>query len=284
MTPSLTRGLAAASLLALAAGVVTACSSSAGSSPSAATAPSTSAAARAGANGFAGGRGPAASGLVAAIRGRTLQVQNPQSGQVAVVYTATTSFTRTVTTTITAVTVGACVTAIPPTGTAPTATSFTATRVTVSPAVDGECGFGFGGGGRGAGRSGAPGDPGVPAGGRPSGVPSFQRPTGFPSGGAARSGFGAIAAGSVTAVAGSTITVAARDFGSSGTTTKTVTVGPSTVITTTAKATAAALEVGRCITAQGKADTTGTVTATRIAVSDAVNGSCSTGFGFRRGN
>jgi hypothetical protein len=62
-----------------------------------------------------------------------------------------------------------------------------------------------------------------------------------------------------------------------------VTIGTGTSVTTTAKATAKALKVQECVSAQGTADTTGAVTATRIAISPAINGTCSTGFGVRNG-
>ena len=57
----------------------------------------------------------------------------------------------------------------------------------------------------------------------------------------------------------------------------------STTYTTTQSADASALKVGKCVVATGQADDTGTVAAERLVVSDPVNGSCSTGFGFGRG-
>ncbi len=93
----------------------------------------------------------------------------------------------------------------------------------------------------------------------------------------------------MVSVSGSTIVVASRSFGagagaspraSTGTTTnKTVTLTSATKITTTQSATSAAATVGRCLTAQGKADSTGAVAATSIAVTNAVNGQCTSGFG-----
>jgi hypothetical protein len=41
--------------------------------------------------------------------------------------------------------------------------------------------------------------------------------------------------------------------------------------------------VGKCVTAQGKADSSGTVAATTVRITDPVNGQCTTGFGGRRG-
>jgi hypothetical protein len=93
----------------------------------------------------------------------------------------------------------------------------------------------------------------------------------------------------VVSVSGSTIVVASRSFGpgagaspaaSTGTTTnKTVTLTSATKITTVQSATAAAATAGRCVTAQGKTDSTGAVAAASIAVTDPVNGQCTTGFG-----
>jgi hypothetical protein len=238
-----------------------------------------SAAAAGGSSPRAAARGPAASGLIAAVSGSTLQVQNAQVGQVAVLWTAATKFTQQVTLSLGSIKAGDCVTAAATAG-SPTAASFTATAVTVSQAVNGRCFGGFGGGT-------------VPSPGssfqarpRPSGTRSFARPSG-----AARTG--AFATGSVVSVSGSTIVVASRSFGpgadaspgaspgaSAGTTTnKTVTLTSATKITTVRSATAAAATVGRCVTAQGKTDSTGAVAATSIAVTDPVNGQCTSGFG-----
>jgi hypothetical protein len=223
-------------------------------------------------------RGPAASGMIAAVSGSTLQVQNAQVGQVAVTWTAATKFTQQVTLSLGSIKAGDCVTAAATAG-SPTAASFTATAVTVSQAVNGRCFGGFGGFGGGAFPSAGSSARARP---RPSGTGSFTRPSG-----AARTG--AFATGSVVSVSGSTIVVASRSFGfgagaspgaSAGTTTnKTVTLTSATKITTVQSATAAAATVGRCLTAQGKADSTGAVAATSIAVTDPVNGQCTSGFG-----
>jgi hypothetical protein len=221
-------------------------------------------------------RGPAASGMIAAVSGSTLQVQNAQVGQVAVSWTSATKFTQQVTVRLSSVKAGDCVTASSASG-SPTAASFMATAVTVSQAVNGRC---FGGFGAGA----------VPSAGSslrarpfPSGARSFARPSGAPSGVTARTG--AFAIGPVVSVSASAIVVAARSFGpgaggGTGTTTnKTVTLTSATMITTVRSGTAAAATVGRCVTVQGKSDSTGAVVATSIAVTDPVDGQCTTGFG-----
>ena len=170
---------------------------------------------------------------------------------------------------------GDCVTASSAAGSL-TAASFTATAVTVSQAVNGRCFGGFGGGAFPSAGSSVRPRP------RPSGTRSFAPPSG-----AARTG--AFAVGSVVSVSGSTIVVASRSFGpgagaspgaSAGTTTnKTVTLTSATKITIVRSSTAAAATVGRCVTAQGKSDSTGAVAATTIAVTDPVNGQCIGGFG-----
>jgi uncharacterized protein DUF5666 len=208
-------------------------------------------------------RGPAASGTVAAISGNTMQVQNPQAGQVAVTWTSSTKFTHQIATTLAAIETGDCVTAVAPAGTSFDATSFTATSLMVSP--DG-CNIGNGP---------------RPSGG-PPGFPSGARPSGFPSG---RFRAGAIATGKVTSVGDNTLVIAARQFGRSGTSEKTVTVTSHTKITTDAATTATSVKVGKCVTAEGKADSTGAVAATEVRVTDPVNGQCGTfrGFGGSRG-
>jgi hypothetical protein len=215
--------------------------------------------------------GPAASGTIAAITGTTMQLQSQQSGQVAVAWSPSTTFTQTVADSLTNVQAGDCVTALAATGTAPSAASFTASSVSVTQPTNGSCTAGLGGGGGGGG-----------AGQRPSGAPSGgQRPSGAPSGAAGRAGAGAVATGTVSSVSGSTLVIAAHQPGSSSTapTNKTVTVDSSTKITTMASTTASSLQVGRCASAQGTADSTGTVAATSVLITDPVNGQCTVGFG-----
>jgi hypothetical protein len=92
-------------------------------------------------------------------------------------------------------------------------------------------------------------------------------------------------------VDGSTITVAAVTFGAPGTrgnATASPTATPSTSpveVTTTSSTTytktvsgaAKDLAVGQCVTAVGKSDDTGAVTASAIASQPAVNGECNVG-------
>jgi hypothetical protein len=268
-----------------------------GSGAGAASTPTTTPAARQARGGVQGAAFPGANGQIAAISGRTLQVRSPQSGQVAVSWTATTRFSRTVPVTGSAVTVGSCVdvrtdAATSSSGSAP-ATDVTATSITVSNPVKGSCstergGFGAGGG------------PGFGGGaGRPSGFPSGA-PSGFPSGRPGGrtgngTGFARPVVGQVTAVRAGVLTVAAVDVavpapgttGTSGTPTSDATVtSPVTVRTTatttwtrTTTGTAKDLAVGQCVTALGKADDTGAVTATTIATRPAQDGQCAIGFG-----
>jgi hypothetical protein len=82
----------------------------------------------------------------------------------------------------------------------------------------------------------------------------------------------------VTSVSGSTIVISAQAGGSSPTS-RTVTIGGSTKLTTVATATASAVKVGKCATAQGSADSTGNVAATTVRITDPVNGQCGGRFG-----
>lgn len=264
------------------AAVATVAACGGGSSPSApaahgSTGSTTAATSSRAAPGQGAGRGqaPAASGTIAAVAGTTMQVQSRQNGQVAVSWTAATTFTQQVDVAAGSLKAGDCVTAVAPSGTSANAASFTASTVSVSTPTDGSCTGGrFGAGG--ARPSGAP---------RPSARPSrTTRPSGFPSGAArGRAGFGAVASGSVVSVSGSTLVIAARTFGSGTstptTTNKTVTLGSATKITTEQRATASAVKVGRCATARGSADASGAVTATSVAITDPVDGQCG-GFGF----
>lgn len=221
---------------------------------------------------------PGAVGKIAAKTGKTLQVQG-EGGQTAVTYTAKTAITADVAGSVKDLKVGTCVVVIPAPGASSSAAgsgqSVTAGTVRVTPKTNGSCEAGRGFGGRRSGRGG-------PSGG-PSEIPS-GRPSGMPSEGGRDRAFGT--AGEVTAVTGSGFTVRARTPGSDGSTSTTnvaVTVTAATEVVATKKATATALKVGRCVTATGRTDDTGAVTADRINVSDAVNGECTGGFVRRDG-
>jgi hypothetical protein len=203
-----------------------------------------------------GGPGfPGATGEIAAISGRTLQVQNPMEGQVAVAYTAGTSFTAQVAAEAKDLQVGDCV-MVEGDGTDTVA----ATSVRITPASGGSC----------TPRMGA---------GRPSGQ-QFQQggpaPSGVPSGGP--SGIAMMGAfGKVSSISGGGFTVEATLPGQTQTTTRQVTTSARTTWTDTVKATSSALKVGACVVAQGDKDSTGSITAKTIAVSQKVGGQCMTG-------
>jgi Domain of unknown function (DUF5666) len=250
----------------LAAIILTACGSSSPGNPSAPQAGGTPSSSAGGSRPGGGQNAPAASGTVAAVAGTTMQVQSQQSGQVAVSWSGSTKFSHTVTTSISAVKPGQCVTAVASSGTSSSAMAFTASTMVVSSPVNGQCTGGFGGA----------------RGQRPSGNPSGGRPpSGFPSGAAGRSGIGAIASGKVMSVTSSTLVVASQNFGPSNSTptSKTVTANTSTKITTDAPTTSTSVKVGSCVSAQGTANSAGTVAATSVRISDPTNGQCTNGFG-----
>jgi hypothetical protein len=223
---------------------------------------------------------PGANGLLAAIDGKTLQVQGT-SAQTAVTWSATTTFTATVPTSAAAVMVGSCVTvrdsAVRPTTTpdpsAPRPTTITAVSVSVSAPVNGACTGGLGGGQ--GGRGTPPGGGTRPSGG-PGGGGGFGGRGGFGGGGGAfgkvvsKSASGFVVQGTTPGQASSTVTT-------------TVNTTATTKYTTQQKATSSALKVGECVVARGQADSSGTVAAGSIAISPATNGTCTTGFGAGRG-
>jgi hypothetical protein len=273
------RTIALLAVLLASACVLAACSGkSAGSSPP--SSPASSSAAGGGGAAAAGFGRPAASGQIAAITGSTMQVQNAQSGQVAVSWTAATKFTDTVATTLASVRPGDCITATaasaasssssPAPATSSASGSSTAplaaTVLMVTQPVNGQCGAGARGGAGGAGRSGFP-----------SGASTRTRPSGAPTGGFARRA-GDFATGTVSSVSANTVVVAAQQFGSTSTTDRSVTVTAQTKITTTQASTPGALKVGRCVSAQGSTDSTGAVSASTVRVTDPVNGQCTGGF------
>lgn len=227
-----------------------------------ATDPGAGAATAAGAPGD--GQPPGAFGEIADADGKTLQVQG-QAGQVAVTWTAKTEITQQVAAALSDVAVGSCV-MVGSADQGEDAAAVTAASVRISPPVDGSCQGGFGGDDRPAGA--------------PSAMPSGM-PSGMPGGGAGPGG----AFGEVTAVTAAGFTVESTPPGAEAATTVTVTVAAGTTYSTSATADGSALEVGRCVQATGEADSAGAVTATRISVTDKVDGSCTGmgGFGGRGG-
>jgi hypothetical protein len=196
-----------------------------------------------------GGNFPGAFGEVAAVSGKTAQVQNDQSGQVAVSWTADTRFSQQVDAALDDVEVGSCVMVTSDDGAG--STEITATSVRIMDECDTP--------------SGMPSDlPSDLSSDMPSDVPS-DMPSGRPV------GFGTV--GEVTAVSGDGFTVSTGDDEVS------VMVSGDTTYTTTAKATADAVKVGICVNAQGDTDDTGALTATSISVSQKVDGRCTGGFG-----
>lgn len=224
--------------------------------------------------------GGGTSGEIAAVTDALLQVQG-DDGQTAVAWDDTTTITQTVTAALSDVTVGSCVVAFTSGDEGAAATS-----VAITAATDDGCTGGFGGGGSGGG---FPADGDLPSG-MPTDLPEGAEmpdgaPTDMPSGGAG-GGFGGATAGLVTAVDGSTIIVestGAPGAGDATTTTATVTVDDATTFTRTVAADATAIAVGRCVTAQGEADSSGQVAATSLTLSDATDDGCSTGFSGRGG-
>ncbi|MCO5308473.1 MAG: hypothetical protein M9891_04125 [Austwickia sp.] len=259
------------------------------------------------------GRIPGTAGVIAAVQGSTLQVQG-NNQQTAVSYSGSTVLQRLAASTAAALTPGSCVTvrAVESAGTTggaatsggSTSDPITAASVEVSQPVNGSCqAAGFG-----AARPGQGGGTAAPSGTRtrPTDLPS---PTGTGGAGGNRgSGFGrGGVTGTVVSVSGTgfvvqpetrvarpsgTGTAPATNPAASATAqaspapgtgsvraTETVTTTAATTYTALVPALAADLVVGRCVTAVGPADQTGTVAATSIVVREAENGSCGSGFG-----
>ena len=215
---------------------------------------------------------PGSSGEVAEVSGRTLQVQNAMTGQVAVTWTAKTTFTQEVSASLADVSVGDCV-MVTPTDSSSASTTVAADRVRITTAVDGEC---TPAGDRGPGGM-------MTSGPAPADLPT-DMPTDMPTDGQGRFQSMAGAFGKVTAVSASGFTVesvqpTAPGSTESATSAVTVTVSSDTSYTSTAKATGQALKVGVCVDARGDEDSTGAVTATSIAISPKVDGQCGS-FGF----
>ena len=200
---------------------------------------------------------PGATGEIAAMEGRTLQVQSPMTGQVAVTWTDATMFTAQVDASAADLTVGSCV-MVQGEGEDIVA----ATSVRITPARNGSC-EPTGGGPRLQVQGGEP----MPA--PPSGAPGRVMTGG--------------AFGRVSTVSDTGFTVETTMPGEESPSTRQVTTSAETTWTTTKDTDSSALAVGRCVMAQGDRDDTGAVTAQTIAVSDKIDGSCLGGMVRRMG-
>jgi Domain of unknown function (DUF5666) len=244
---------------------------------------------------------PGAVGSVAAISGSSMEVQNPETGQTTVEWTADTTFTQTESVSIAAVAKGDCVTI---TGTS-AKKAITAKTVAIStPPASGTC----------------PGIGGVPGGGLrgPYGTPpqgsfahrgTFPKRGTFPNhGSGTHKGFDfrgiGFAGGKVTRVATKTMTISGFSSASfskpkktkskkssSSTSSKShrtarpkattvhVKVTSSTTYTEVQAATAANLADGDCVTASGTSASNGTISASTIRITSSGGQSCTSGFG-----
>lgn len=225
--------------------------------------------------GPAQGAFPGANGLIASVSGSTLQVQGQQA-QTAVTYSGNTAITATKSVALSAVKAGDCVSA---NGSAENGV-LTATNIRISQSVNGDCATA----GPAGGLPGRPEGAGTPPSGLPGGGTPPSGAPGAGAGGAPGAGF-TVASGKVTAVSATGLTLSGQllTIGSGASPSPsqgqvTVSAGTDTTVSKELQATSAALVVGKCARAIGDANDKGTIAATSINVSEAVDGKCAMGF------
>ena len=246
----------------------------------------------------AGGGIPFAVGKLTGISGSTLQIEG-LNGASKVIVTSRTKYRTTATTDVSSIKKGACVRV---TGTGDTSEGITATNVAIQEGSD-ACsrsgqrpgGFQGGPGNQAGGGSDSAGNRQMPPAGQtlPNGgsLPNGAQPGDRPAGGFGGGGV----TGTVTSVRDGSIIVTARvpsgSGGAPGTSSNsgsnaapklkkqkvTVTLGDGVSVTHSVEASQSDLQTGVCVTAQGKTDSVGTVTATKVMISQAQDGEC--GFG-----
>lgn len=235
-------------------------------------------------NGTGPGAMPGANGKVAAIDGSTAQVQSQLTGQVAVTWNASTTFTKQVAASLADVKAGDCVMVEPTEDSASSGesppTEVTAATVRITEQVNGSCTPALRGGGLGDSAPQTQGSGPQVEGDGPGSAPDGS--DGAPPRAQLR-GFGAFGeVKDVTANGFTVTTTLPNDADDNETTTEvTVTVDRNTTYTTMAKGAASDVEVGVCVRADGTTDSTGAVTAKSIAVTPAVDGECG-GMVFQR--
>jgi len=189
-----------------------------------------------------------ASGQLVQVNGQTLILTGP-NGDLTVTISSSTTFSRTSTAVLADIVPGQCLVA---TGAKDAAGQLVAMTVRLSPKTSAGCAA--------ANRVGPSPSPGA----SPRPIPSGQPGQAFVS-------------GEVSAAAGVSITVLTAASGS-----QTITVPTTATVTRMLSASAADLQTGQCVRANGTRDTTGTVEATSIAITPAgPSGTCTTGFGGR---
>jgi hypothetical protein len=182
------------------------------------------------------------------VNGQTLILTGP-NGDLTVTISSSTTFSRTSTAVLADIVPGQCLVA---TGAKDAAGQLVAMTVRLSPKTSAGCAA--------ANRVGPSPSPGA----SPRPIPSGQPGQAFVS-------------GEVSAAAGVSITVLTAASGS-----QTITVPTTATVTRMLSASAADLQTGQCVRANGTRDTTGTVEATSIAITPAgPSGTCTTGFGGR---
>jgi hypothetical protein len=194
-----------------------------------------------------------ASGQLVQINGQTLILTGP-NGDTTVTFTTTTTFTKTSVASLADITRGTCIVA---NGVKDSSGTITATNVSISPKAATGC----------AARTFAP-TPGASP--RPTPTPrpsATPRPSGQPN--------GDFVSGEVTAVSGVSVTVLTQAKAS-----QKVTVASAATITTMATVSAADLQNGECLRANGSRDSAGNVQATSITITPAgPSGTCTAGLG-----
>ena len=213
---------------------VAACGPSGTTKPSSAAGPTSSAAASPSTPSTSPNGKAWVNGMIASVSGDAIQVTQ-QSGNATVDFTPSTKISEITPAQLTDVTAGSCVAVHPTRDSADSGGAITAQFVRVSPAVDGKC----------------------------------QQPN-HPVGATAKH---RVVSGTVASVAGNTLTVNATDADGNSSQ-STVTVTDTTKYTKQAATDAQALVQGKCLTARGTKDGSGTLQATTISVQQADNGSC----------
>ncbi len=221
---------------------------------------------------------PFTTGMLSGLTGSTLTVQARNGNNTTVVVTSSTGYLQTKSASASDIAKGDCVRVV---GTGSATSGVSASTVVITQPTSKGCtrapNGGAAGRGAGAGRFGN---------GTPGSTP-FTSPNGTPftlPGGSTLPSNIAAAFGSVTSVSGQQLTVKSQvpqtnKKSKTKTRTVTVTLTSSTTVTQTVKGAESDLAVGSCVSANGTADSLGTITAKNVTISQPVNGSCGGGFG-----
>ncbi len=194
---------------------------------------------------------PAAAGVIASINSPQMQVQGTNTGETTVTWSSSTHFSLTARTSVSALSVGECVTVETSTSSS-SGVALVAVRV-VAAKSSSNCSV-------------------------PSGTSAHRRKLKGANAGRRRFGLAKVVRGTIKTLGSNSIQLTTVPTNSQKEKVLGIGITPNTVVLTTGVGSPASLSVGQCVVVRGSVNSIGTVAAKSVLISPSTNGSCSTRF------